>query len=277
MKQKQICDASGTVVYWISEVMDAEKTTLVFLHGLTADHTIFEAQIPYFEKDCNLIVWDAPAHGLSRPYRSFTFEKAANALKAVLDDAGVREAVLIGQSMGGMIAQSFMLRYPSYAQGFIAVDSTPFGDYYSASDRWWLRQLEWMAKMYPLKLLKSSMAKIPAQSEAGRRNMEQMLSGYSKQELCHLMGIGFAGFLEDSRPMEIPCPVLLLIGENDRTGKVSSYNREWAERTGYPLIIIPDASHNSNVDNPAEVNRQMETFLQKIKEDSCRTVGERTA
>ena len=91
--------------------------------------------------------------------------------------------------------------------------------------------------------------------------MISMLSGYTKKELCHLMGIGFAGFLEDNRVMDIPCPVLLIMGEKDTTGKVKTYNKEWTKRTGYPLVWIKDAAHNANVDQPEEVNRCITEFL----------------
>lgn len=78
------------------------------------------------------------------------------------------------------------------------------------------------------------------------------------------MGIGYAGFLDDNRICEISCPVLLLVGEKDHTGKVKAYNRKWAKRTGYPLIWIPDAAHNSNVDNPIAVNEKIMCFIKNL-------------
>ena len=79
------------------------------------------------------------------------------------------------------------------------------------------------------------------------------------------MKIGYAGFLEDNRPLEIPSPAILLVGEKDRTGKVKAYNREWARRAGFPLIWIPNAAHNSNVDNPEAVNLEIKKFIKNIK------------
>ncbi|MGX8688260.1 MAG: alpha/beta fold hydrolase, partial [bacterium] len=155
-------------------------------------------------------------------------------------------------------------RYPQRVRAFISIDSTPYGDYYSASDKWWLRQVEWMAGLFPEKLLRSAMAAQTAMTREGRENMRQMISVYSKKELCHLMGIGFAGFLEDNTDLDIPCPVLLILGEKDRTGKVTAYNREWTKRTGYPLRVIRGAGHNANVDNPGAVNRCILNFLAKL-------------
>lgn len=265
MHRRIIEDSFGKIVYWTSDVFASSRDTLFFLHGLTADHSMFEQQVFFFAETYNIIVWDAPAHGESRPYGEFTYENAANGLKMILDECNVSNVVLIGQSMGGFIAQAFICRYPELARAFVSIDSTPYGDYYSKSDMWWLRQIEWMAKMFPEKLLKSSMAKQNALSEIGRSNMAAMIEGYSKAELWRLMGIGYAGFLNDNRVCKIPCPVILLVGEKDNTGKVKAYNRDWARRTGYPLIWIPNAAHNSNVDNPAVVNEKIMDFVKTLK------------
>lgn len=265
MQKKVIADSTGNIVYWKSDVFDLSRDTLFFLHGLTANHTMFEQQFAFFEKYYNIIAWDAPAHGESRPYAGFTYEKAAQGIKNILDKCKVSNVVLIGQSMGGFLAQAFICRYPEMAKAFVAIDSTPYGDYYSKSDVWWLRQIEWMSKLYPEKLLKTSMAKQNADTEIGRLNMASMIEGYSKAEMCHLMGIGYAGFLDDNRECVIPCPVLLIVGEKDQTGKVRAYNREWAKRTGYPLVWIPGAAHNSNVDNPTAVNKEILGFLKNLK------------
>ena len=118
-----------------------------------------------------------------------------------------------------------------------------------------------MAHLYPLRLMKKAMAKQVSSTQQSYDGMMRMLSPYGKNELCHLMGLGYAGFLDDNCDLEIPCPVLLILGENDRTGKVAQYNREWTRRTGYPLKIIRGAAHNANVDRPQEVNACIGDFL----------------
>ncbi len=261
MKKNMIADVFGYVVYWQSEQFEKDRDTLFFLHGLTADHTMFDRQIEFFSKDYNIITWDAPAHGESRPYMKFTYENAAKAVKNILDDCGVDKVILIGQSMGGFISQSVISRYPERVKGFVAIDSTPYGDYYSKSDMWWLRQIEWMAKLYPDKILRWAMANQCCVTKHGRKNMADMLACYDKNELCHLMGIGFSGFLADNQELEIKCPVLLLLGEKDHTGYVKAYNKEWTKRTGFPLKIIKDAAHNANVDQPDVVNRLIKEFI----------------
>ena len=266
MIEKILNTEFGDVHYWITDSIDSNRMTLFFLHGLTASHALFEKQIPHFEDNYNVVVWDAPAHGLSRPYADFTYEKAANDAVKILDENGIESAVFIGQSMGGFITQSVIKRYPERVIGFVSIDSTPFGEkYYSRSDKWWLRQIEWMSNLYPDKSLRKAVAKQCTRTERSYQNMLNMLSGYGKKELCHLMGIGFAGFLDDNSDISINCPVLLIVGEHDKTGKVITYNKQWAKDLGVPITWIKDAAHNSNDDRPELVNELIDLFVAKIR------------
>lgn len=252
----------GEVHYWLSETIIKDFKTIILLHGLTMDHSLFDKQVEYFQNKYNLLIWDAPAHGKSRPYTNFTYPNAAEDLRDILDENNFDSAIMIGQSMGGYIIQSFIMRYPERIKGFIAIDSCPYGEeYYSKSDKWWLRQIEWMAHLYPLKMMKKAIAKQCTTTEYAYDNAMAALEPYGKNELCHLMGIGYAGFLTDNCDMEINCPTLLLAGEYDKTGKVLQCCQAWSKNTGFPLHIIKNAAHNSNTDNSISVNQEIEIFL----------------
>ena len=265
MNQKELQTENGRIVYWVSSCC-ANKRTLVLLHGLTADHTLFDRQIRYFIGRYNILCWDNPAHGSSRPYSDFSYSRAADQLRDILEREQITEAVFIGPSMGGYITQTFMKKYPQMVTGFVGIDTCPFGEqYYSKSDKWWLHQVEWMSRCYPHKLLIKEMAKACSCTIEGQNNMRRSLSVYTKKELCHLMGIGFAGFLEENCNLRITCPVLILVGEHDHTGKVMQYCRQWNKETAFPFYVIPDAAHNSNYDNSDEVNARIEAFLANLE------------
>ena len=264
MIEKCIKSDRGNVFYWITEEWESERETLFFLHGLTGNHTMFEKQVAFFRREYNIIVWDAPRHGKSRTYEDFSFSKAVKDMKQILDENGVQRVVMLGQSLGGYFIQSFMQRYPGYVIAFVGIDTSPYGEgYYSALDKWILGQVEWMAKLYPFSIMKEAIARQSTETEVGRQNMREMLAVYDKEELCHLMGICYMEVLKENRNMKIECPVLLLLGEHDRIGKVKQYCRKWTQKTGYPLLIVKNAGHNSNVDNPDEVNQRIKYFLER--------------
>lgn len=260
--EKVLKTESGEIHYWIFGDIDCNKRTLFFLHGLTANHKLFDNQTDYFSKEYNVISWDAPAHGKSRPFENFTYEKAAFAAKEILEENGIEKAVFIGQSMGGFITQSVLKRFPEIVEGFVSIDSCPYGEkYYSKSDKWWLRQIEWMSKLYPDKILRKSVAKQVSTTEGAYLNMLDMHEDYDKKELCRLLGTGYACFLDDVSNLQIKCPTLLIVGDKDVTGKVIKYNKEWSEDLGCEISWIKNAAHNSNYDRPEEVNREIEKFI----------------
>lgn len=268
MIEKILKTKSGDIHYLISEKICKERETLFFLHGLTASHDLFVRQIEHFSKKYNCIAWDAPAHGASRPYKKFTYEKAAIEAVHILKENDISKAVFIGQSMGGFITQSVIKRFPQYVKAFVSIDSCPFGEkYYSRFDKWVLGQIEWMSALYPEKILKKAIAKQCTRTDRSYRNMYDMLSVYNKKELCHLMGIGYSGFLKDNCDLKITCPVLLIVGEFDKTGKVKQYNKEWAKEPGVSVTRIKGAAHNSNDDRPEQVNKRIEKFLNSLRSD----------
>lgn len=265
--RKSVESSRGKVFYWIGKNNDPSAECLFFLHGLTADHTLFDKQIEHFGKRYTVIAWDAPAHGESRCYNDFSYANGAEDIMNILSAEQIHTAFMVGQSMGGYFAQALLLKYPQIVSGFIGIDTCPFGEkYYSKSDLWWLRQIGWMTRCYPYKILINSISKSVSITEYARQNMLEALNQYSKNELCELMGMAYACFVKENRDLKIDCPVLLLVGEHDRTGKVRQYCEQWRESANYPLHIVKKAAHNANADNPVEVNEEIEAFIRAHKE-----------
>ena len=272
MESKYIESQRGKVYYEIEKNIDKKAVCIFFLPGLSADHRLFCFQIPYFTSKYTVLTWDAPAHGKSRPYKDFSYSNSADELKKILDKEEIERVVLVGQSAGGFVAQSFVAKYPDMTSGILTIGSSPYGTkYYSKSDIFWLRQTKWMFKPFPDRLLRQMIAKACCTTERGRENMLSILSCYTKKELCHLLYLGFAGFITEIRDIEIPCPVSLTFGEKDKTGKVRKYNMCWHSNENYPLHIIKGAAHNANADRPEEMNHIIDEFIESISMSSKKT------
>ena len=86
-------------------------------------------------------------------------------------------------------------------------------------------------------------------------------------EYASLAGFGYrilAEAIKADLPYHISCPALLICGEKDKAGSAKSYNKKWHQREGLPLKWIKNAGHNSNTDQPDEVNRLIEKFISEI-------------
>jgi pimeloyl-ACP methyl ester carboxylesterase len=100
----------------------AGRDAAVFVHGWTCDHTFWRLQAPVYENRRSLLI-DLPGHGESdKPETDYSQELFAGAVDAVMRDAGVDRAVLIGHSMGMAVGTQFLRMFPQKLSGFVIVD-----------------------------------------------------------------------------------------------------------------------------------------------------------
>lgn len=278
MQHKQILAQGGNVHYWIDK-KDDDVDCIVFTHGVTADHTMFEKQLEFFSDKYTVVLWDVPMHGLSRPYHNFSYRDTAEILHSILQEENINRVVLVGMSMGGYPSQHFAAIYPDMVKGFVALDTTPLGvQYYSKSDLWWLKQVAPMANCFPTNILRKSMAKSISATYYSYQKMMSMLKPLSKSEIIGQMRIAYGKFTHENKNVKFLFPVLILVGDRDSTGKVKAYCREWAKQTGYPLHFIKNAKHFANGDNAEQVNFEIQQFIRAINSSGkhLRKMSDRT-
>lgn len=265
MKESYIEVPGGKVFYTLYENPVKTAPCLVLTHGLCADSRMFEKQVETLQEHFTLITWDIPLHGKSRPFENFTYKASALALKAILDKENIQKTFLLGMSLGGYPVQAFIELFPQMALGFIALDTSPFGlEYYSKSDIFWIKVATPSFKPLSEKSIKAWTAKGNSCTPYGQNLLSQILQGLTKGEIIQQMEIAYGVFIRENHDITINCPVLLLLGDRDKTGKVSAYNRLWAQKCGYPLHIIKNAAHFSNGDNPQQVNEEIITFINSL-------------
>jgi pimeloyl-ACP methyl ester carboxylesterase len=99
------------------------ETAVVFVHGFACDLTTWRFQAPAFAGRGRLLLIDLPGHGQSdKPKTDYSMDLFARAVAAVMDDAGVRKAVLVGHSMGTPVVRQFWRLYPDRTVALVAVD-----------------------------------------------------------------------------------------------------------------------------------------------------------
>ena len=264
---------SGIIHYWTNDAVKSYQSALVFLPGLTADHRLFEKQIEYFKDTYRVLVWDAPGHASSYPFRlDFTLFDLATWLDEIFVKERIENPIVIGQSMGGYVGQVYAQLFPEKLKGLVTIDSPSLQrNYYTAMELWLLKNMEAIYRIYPWKSLLKSGPKSVSTKDYGRKLMYDMMMVYDgdQERYARLAGYGYKIFseaVEKKLSYEVKCPQLVICGKEDRAGSCIRYLKAYEKNTGKSVQWIDKAGHNSNTDQPDIVNRLIDEFLDnKIK------------
>jgi pimeloyl-ACP methyl ester carboxylesterase len=107
------------------------KDAVVFIHGWSCNLNFWKANLPAFVNQSRVIAIDLPGHGESdKPQVTYSMDLFARAIDAVLQDAKVERATLVGHSMGAPVIRQFYRKYPDKTRALVIVDGSlrPFSN-----------------------------------------------------------------------------------------------------------------------------------------------------
>jgi pimeloyl-ACP methyl ester carboxylesterase len=127
--ESKFATLDGAKVHYVN--YGSGSDALVLVHGWTQSTDSWRDQISDFAKRNRVIAIDLPGHGKSdKPETKYSMELFARAIDAVMQDAKVNRAVLVGHSMGTPVARQFYRKYPDKTLAIVIVDGAlrPFGE-----------------------------------------------------------------------------------------------------------------------------------------------------
>ena len=115
----------GVVVYDNVGATTSERA-LVLVHGWASTTAAWKNQLPELGRLGRVLAINLPGHGGSTvpPGGVYSLDVFADAIATVLDDAGVRSAVMVGHSNGTPVSLRFARRHPERTLGLVAVDGS---------------------------------------------------------------------------------------------------------------------------------------------------------
>lgn len=97
--------------------------SVVLIHGWTCDESVWAANVAELAQHFRVLTVDLPGHGQSEPAPSNSMETYADAVSAAMRDAKIKQAVLVGHSMGGAVILAFARRHPEQTTALVGVDA----------------------------------------------------------------------------------------------------------------------------------------------------------
>lgn len=260
LSERTLLHSDSTIHYWIGGAQGRPLVTLT--HGATMDHRMFDAQIPALADKYRVLVWDVRGHGRSQPLgRDFSIAAAAEDLLAIMAQEGYENAVFVGQSMGGYIAQEVVFRNPQCVLALVTIGVTSITRGYPKVDELLMALTPAIVRLWPYEHLKRYTAQMTALSPEARAYAYEAMSQIQKRDVAIIMNEVRRG-LHEEPGYRIPVPALLTHGDQDDAGRIRAYAQQWAdEQPNARYEIIPNAGHNANQDNPTFFNRILLDFL----------------
>ena len=100
-----VVNGHTTYCYTGGKTFDAAKPTVILIHGVLHDHSVWILQTRYLANHgWNVLAVDLPGHCRSAGEPPATVEDAADFVIALMDAAGLNKAALVGHSLGSLIA-----------------------------------------------------------------------------------------------------------------------------------------------------------------------------
>ena len=247
-------DRDGVRIYY---EIHGDGTPVLLTHGFAGSANTWRANLDALAGCSRVIVWDLRGHGRSDAPDDaslYSEELTIGDMAALLDAAGADRAVIGGHSFGGYASLRFVLSHPDDVAGLVLFGCGPG---YRSEDgrRSWNDMVELLA------------------TGLDERGLDGLWGGLEvdRETNTSARGLAFAarGMLpqRDARAIDLlpalDVPALIVVGEQDEQFVSAATYMAGKVRTA-TQVVIADAGHAANIEQPDAFNRAVTSFLSAI-------------
>lgn len=253
--------AGGRLYYRI----DGEGDPVVFVHGFTLDHRMWDDQVAAFAGRYRVVRYDARGFGRSSlPTGEYRPHDDLRDLMAAL---GIARAHVIGLSMGGGIAADFAIAHPAMVERLVLVDAAISGYTWPEGSRTISEGVYSAARAGDLAAARAAWLASPLFGPAREdprvaAALEAIVGDYSG---WHWQNEGLARGIEPGagqRLAELTAPTLVVVGERDLPVFHDMARHIAGGPTDARVVVIPGAGHMANMEAPDQFAELVLPFLE---------------
>lgn len=251
-----------------------EGQPVVFVHGATSDCQLWQPVVDRLADAYTCITYDVRGHGRTggSAVDAYSVELFADDLAALIDTLELESVAVCGLSLGGMIAQTYAARRPDPLAGVVVADA-PTPEVFGLGERL-QRSVLFRAIVPPIRLIGYERIMSGMEWLQERLYGEESLGNTDEidrirdeeleletDEFAKVMRAA-AGFTETSLDLEVvDVPALALYGEHEPAMMERHADAFARQLHDARVEKIPDAGHNSHVDNPDYFADAVREFL----------------
>ncbi|MBX3204894.1 MAG: alpha/beta fold hydrolase [Labilithrix sp.] len=252
----------------------AGDPAIVLLHGLLFDGGMWRGQVEPLAALGRVVVLDGPGHGKSEPAPRFMLEEHADALYDAFGEIGIRRAIVVGLSWGGMVAMRLALQHPAKVAGLALLDTSAEVD--ALAKRVKYRAFIAMHRRvgFPYALFDKELAPLMFGARTRAENPELLAATYRRTMGFERGGLSRAAIAvvvhrKNVLP-ELPrvrVPTLVVCGREDQSTPPERSEAIARAIPGAKLALIDGVGHMSALEDPDAVNAHLVPFVRRCIDD----------
>ena len=231
---------------------------LVLLHGFTGGKVDFADVIDDLARDRRVVAWDHRGHADSTNTgdpATYTFDQLADDAAGIVEALGLEQFHLLGHSMGGVVAQRYVLAHRAQVRSLVLMDTA--GAAMPALPASFVESTVAQGRSEGMGAVAAMMrrfaADMPVPPEAKERVLDRLEEKLTKMDVEAFDSLGralgeFPSMLE-RLGAELSVPVTILVGEHD-TGLRPAAEALHAAVAGSELVVIAGAAHSPQDEQP---------------------------
>ncbi|HEY2356728.1 MAG TPA: alpha/beta fold hydrolase [Phenylobacterium sp.] len=245
-------DRDGVNIYY---EVHGEGPALILTHGYSATSEMWAGQVGPLSKHFKVVTWDMRGHGRSdypADQNAYSEEATVGDMAALLDAVGARGAVVGGLSLGGYMSLAFHLAHPERTRALLIIDTGPGYKNDQARDGWNANAIRRAERLESEGLgdLSKASAEVRAANHRDASGLARAARGMLTQRNARVI---------ESLP-SVAVPAVVIVGAND-TPFLAASDYMASKIPGAKKVVIPDAGHSANIDQPAAFNAALMNFL----------------
>jgi pimeloyl-ACP methyl ester carboxylesterase len=260
----EFIDVNGARLYYYAAGTRGAGEPVVLLHGFPTSSHLWSDVVPLVPDGHRVVVVDLLGYGRSDPPagRDVSVRGHAERIVGLLDALAINYACIVGHDLGGGIAQSLAVRWPTRVSRLMLVNSVGF-------DAWPGREVKIARAMLPLtrqlpatwvlSIVRTDLMRGYLAPSRGTHSIDMYLRPFSSPEgraalVEHLMSLSSAETKAlEPRLKDIVAPTAIVWGAEDPFLPVAIGRRLHSEIRGSTFTVIPDVRHFTPEEAPEKV------------------------